>query len=451
MPPLLTTPDLDRIAEAVGPGRRVLYEDVHVYPLSAPSFATAPRAERQRPTPGPLRLYVHVPFCNYACRFCFYAKRIGAPRAQMERYVAALARELETMIGPETPLAQLYVGGGTPTALPADLLDAVLAAVQARTRVEPGAALTVECSPESLTDAHVDVLRRRGVNRVSMGIQSLDDDVLVELHRRHGVAASTLAACDRLTAGGFFVNVDLIYGLPGQSEESFCADLESVTEHRPHSLTLYNLRLNEHTPLANVVADLDRLDLAALVRWRTVVRTATRALGYTQTRWHTFVAPHALASSYDRAPCVDGFDVGRQLGVGMSAVSHLGHSVYRNAEGFDTYVRRIEAGESPVDGVFPLGSDDRRTLFIARSLGDGRSLDRRAYAAHFGRAIEDDFGPLLARLAAAGLTADAGDGLRLTDGGRLVYDLVLLQFYPAHAQAWLDAQQRIVRGRAARA
>src|SRR6185369_15724223 len=189
----------------------------------------------------------------------------------------------ETMIGPETPLAQLYVGGGTPTALPADLLDAVLAAVQARTRVEPGAALTVECSPESLTDAHVDVLRRRGVNRVSMGIQSLDDDVLVELHRRHGVAASALAACDRLTAGGFFVNVDLIYGLPGQSEESFCADLESVTEHRPHSLTLYNLRLNEHTPLANVVADLDRLDLAALVRWRTVVRTATRALGYTQT------------------------------------------------------------------------------------------------------------------------------------------------------------------------
>ena len=451
MPTPLTAPDLDRIAGAVGLGRRVLYEDVHVYPLSAPSFTPRPRAERERPSPGPLRLYVHVPFCNYACRFCFYAKRIGAPRAQMERYVAALARELDAMVAPDTPLAQLYVGGGTPTALPAELLDEVLAAVQARTRITPGAALTVECSPESLTDAHVEVLRRRGFTRTSMGIQSLDDDVLGELHRRHGVAASALAACDRLTAGGFFVNVDLIYGLPGQSEASFRRDLEAVTARRPHSLTLYNLRLNEHTPLANVVADLDRLDLAALVRWRSVVGAATRSLGYAQTRWHTFVAPHALESSYDRAPCVDGFAVGRQLGVGMSAVSHLGHTVYRNAEGFETYVRRIESGESPVDGVFPLADDDRRTLFIARSLGDGRSLDRDAYAAHFGRPIEDDFGELLGRLAAAGLIGDAGDGLRLTDTGRLVYDLVLLQFYPAHAQAWLDAQQRVVRGQAARA
>jgi oxygen-independent coproporphyrinogen-3 oxidase len=450
MPTPLTTPELDRIADAVGPGRRVLYEDVHVYPLSAPSFTPAVRAARERPEPGPLRLYVHVPFCNYACRFCFYAKRIGAPRAQMERYTAALVRELD-WIPPGTPLAQLYVGGGTPTALAADLLDEALAAILARTRPEAGATLTVECSPESLTDAHIDVLRRRGVNRTSMGIQSLDADVLAAIHRRHGVAEAALGACDRLRAAGFVVNVDLIYGLPGQSEASFRRDLAAVTEHRPHSLTLYNLRLNEHTPLAQVVADLDRLDLAALVRWRSVVRAATRELGYTQTRWHTFVAPHGRTSAYDRAPCVDGFGAGRQLGVGMSAVSHLGVTVYRNAEGFDTYVRRIESGESPVDGVFALGADDHRTLFIARSLGDGRALDRAAYAAHFGRPIEDDFGPLLGRLEAAELIADDGGGLALTDTGRLVYDLLLLQFYPAHAQAWLDERQQVVRHRAARA
>src|SRR5262245_40613411 len=129
---------LDAVAAAVGATPRVLYEDVHVYPLSAPDFAPAPAMARERPAPGPLKLYVHVPFCNYACTFCFYAKRVGVPRPQMERYVAAVERELE-WVDAGTPLAQLYVGGGTPTALPADLLDRLLAAVGARlTRPDPG-------------------------------------------------------------------------------------------------------------------------------------------------------------------------------------------------------------------------------------------------------------------------------------------------------------------------
>ncbi len=443
MPGLPTSLNLDAIATALGGAPRVSYEDVHVYPLSAPDFTSQPRAVRERPVGGGLKLYVHVPFCNYACTFCFYAKRVGVARAQMERYVAALARELE-WVEPTTPLDQLYVGGGTPTALPADLLDEVLATIMARMPRAERASLTVECSPESLTDAHVRVLRERGVNRVSMGIQSLDPSVLDVINRRHGLEQA-LEACALLVAGGFFVNVDLIYGLPGQSEASFRHDLGAAAALRPHSFTLYNLRLNEFTPLATVVHDVERMDLAALVRWRDCAKRAAADLGYTQTRWHTFVHHDALGSSYDRAPCVDGYGAGRQLGIGMSAVSHLGNTVFRNHEGFESYMARVEGGESPVEGVFDLDDEDRRTLFIARSLGDGGSVDLAEYEQAFGKSIAADFGDLLERLGDAALVREEAGALSLTEGGKLVYDLVLLTFYPARAQRWLRERQSRMR------
>jgi oxygen-independent coproporphyrinogen-3 oxidase len=101
--------EIDRITRAVGRVPRVAYEGAHVYPLSAPNFASAPRRARHRIAAGPLKIYVHVPFCRYACTFCFYAKRVNVARAEMERYVAALASEV-AWVEPGTPLRQLYVG-----------------------------------------------------------------------------------------------------------------------------------------------------------------------------------------------------------------------------------------------------------------------------------------------------------------------------------------------------
>lgn len=434
---------LDAIAGALGGTPRVLYEDVHVYPLSAPDFVPAEGALRERSSPGPLKLYVHVPFCNYACTFCFYAKRVGARREQMERYIAAVERELE-WVEPGTALAQLYVGGGTPTALPADLLDRLLGAIDARLSRPDRISLTVECSPESVTPDHLSVLAARGVNRVSMGIESLDQDVLDGIRRRHG-RDEALDACSLLVASGRFVNVDLIYGLPGQSEDGFRRDLEAAAARGPHSFTLYNLRINEFTPARAALDELERMDLPRLVRWRAFVKQAAGELGYAQTRWHTFVKDAAVASTYDRAPCIDGFGAGHQLGIGTSAASHLGHVVYRNDASVEGYVDRIERGESPVDGIFPLGEADRRTLFVARSLGDGGSLDPASYATAFGTRLEDDFGSVVARLGAGGLLAERDGAIALSATGELVYDLVLLAFYPERARRWLDQRQSLAR------
>jgi oxygen-independent coproporphyrinogen III oxidase len=434
--------DVEKVATALGAVPRVSYEAAHVYPLSAPDFQPSPGMNRAAPPPGPLRLYVHVPFCNYACSFCFYVKQVRARRDRMARYVAAVCRELEC-VAPGTPLAQLYVGGGTPTALPADLLDEVLEAVLGRMPPAAGASLTVEASPESLSAAHVAVLRRHGVERVSLGLETLDAGVLRTINRLHTFEHAR-AACALVAGSGLVANVDLMYGLPGQTEESFTADLAQVASWGLPSVSLYSLRLNERTPLARAVDADDRLDLERLIGWRTLIHREMQALGYVQTRWHTFVRRAGVASTFGRAPCVDGFGAGRQLGLGVSAVSHLGDRVYRNHERLDDYLACVESGESTVEATFSLAvEEERQTLFVARTLGDGRPLDRAEWRRAFGRPIERDLGDVLQRLRDADLVHEERELISLTEGGRLVYDLVTLAFYPAHARRWLGARQHL--------
>jgi oxygen-independent coproporphyrinogen-3 oxidase len=432
--------DLDKVRAAIGDVPRVAYEAAHVYPLSAPQFTRSPGVQRQYPAGGPLRLYVHIPFCRYACNFCFYAKRVNTPRSQMQRYVDALRRELETF-GEGTPLQQLYVGGGTPTALPPDLLDAVLTAVAAHLPLDARSCHTVEGSPESLTAEHLEVLRRRGIGRVSLGVQTLDEGLLRSINRQHS-AREALDACALLVHSGLSVNVDLIYGFPGQREDSLRRDLEAFAALGPHSLTLYNLRLNERTPLATVAADMQRLDLPVLMRWRRLVELVTTELGYAQTRWHTFLRRDCPAPGHDRAPGMNAFGVGREAGIGVSAFSHLGETIYRNHDGVDGYLQRAEAGASPVEEVFPLGPRERRTLFIARTLGDGAALSLSDYEQTFAVPFDHDFGDVLDQLRRADLVHETAGRLALTDVGRLVYDLVTLAFYPEATRQWLDRRQR---------
>ena len=208
---------------------RAAYSVPHDYPSSAPAYQSAPMPERERPAADQLRLYVHVPFCRYHCTFCYFAVRVGASADVMRRYVRAVIKELE-WIEPGTPLSQLFVGGGTPTALPPDLLDELLGAIFARTRPYGKHVHTVETSPETISPEHIAVLKRHGIGRVSMGVQSLDASVLDTVHREQTMSQA-LAACDLLVGSGLIVNVDLIYGLPRQTEETFWHDISTVAAH----------------------------------------------------------------------------------------------------------------------------------------------------------------------------------------------------------------------------
>jgi oxygen-independent coproporphyrinogen-3 oxidase len=430
---------LDAIATALRSVPRAAYSVPHDYPSSAPAYQAAPMAERERPASDQLRLYVHVPFCRYHCTFCYFAVRVGASESLMKRYVRAVAKELE-WIESGKPLSQLFVGGGTPTAIPPELLDELLGAIFARTTRYGKHIHTVETSPETISPEHIEVLKRHGIGRVSMGIQSLDPAVLDTVHREQ-TRSDALAACDLLVASGLVVNVDLIYGLPGQSEEIFWRDISAVAARGVPAFTLYSLRVNERTPVTRTLADRERFDIARLMRWRAYVSHCAGELGYTQTRWHTFKRLDSVARTHERLPTFDASMAGFQLGVGMSARSQLGYTIYRNHDRIDPYIDRVESGRSPVEQLFPMGEADRKTQFVVRSLGDGTPLDRSRYEATFGHPVEQDFGETIERLVRGELVMDEGTHLSLSPTGRLLHDLVSLAFYPEHAKRWLGERE----------
>jgi len=429
---------LERVTRALASLPRAASSVPHVYPSAAPAYTAAPMAKRPLLTGDQLRLYVHVPFCKYHCTFCYFAVRVGAGTDTMSRYVHALARELES-VREGVPLSQLFVGGGTPTALPPELLDELLAAIFERT--PPRARNhTVEASPETISPAHVEVLQRRGIGRVSMGIQSLDGEILGTLHRRQ-TREGALAACELLVDSGLILNIDLIYGLPGQTQESFLRDLDAIAEREVPSFTAYSLRVTERTPVAKALDGESPFDLGGLMRWRAFVQRSAAERGYTQTRWHTFKRLDTIARNHERLPCFDDDMSGYQLGIGMSARSHVGYTVYRNHEQLPVYLDRIEGDLSPVEQVFPLDEADRMTQAIARTLGDGKTLARAQYQRSFGRPIDEDYGEVLGRLRAGGLLEDDGTTLSLSEVGKLVYDLVTLSFYPQRARDWLAGRE----------
>jgi oxygen-independent coproporphyrinogen-3 oxidase len=259
--------------------------------------------------------------------------------------------------------------------------------------------------------------------------------VLTNIQRRHDRKQS-LAALDLLIGNGFTVNVDLIYGLPGQSERSLCEDFETLAARGVHSVTAYNLRVNERTPVVKAMREEDCLDLVRLVRWRAAVKRSADGMGFAQTRSHTFKRSDVLSVEEPR-----GFE-GNQLGVGLSARSRLGATIYRNHADLDVYIDRVKTGMSPVEEIFVLREEDRKIRFIAETLGDGQPLQRAAYERSFGRPLEDDFKEALRRLGDAGLVEEMEDRISLTEDGKLVYDLVMLAFYPRQTREWLAERQR---------
>ena len=440
--PPTATVDVGRVLDVLGPAASVAYAPPNIYPMSAPRFVVSSAVERPRPEARDLGVYVHIPFCSYHCTFCFYATRIGADLDQKRRYVDGLIRELEWL--PEgSRLTQLFVSGGTPTGLPPDLLGRVLDGVFQRMTASDRHVHTVECSPETLTAEHIDVLRSRRIGRVSMGVQSLHDAVLDGVNRRH-TRAMVETGCRRLIDAGLMVNIDLIYGLPGQTHDSFRRDVAAVTDLGVHSITAYNLRVNERTPVARSLRADEGLDLAHLVRWRATVASAARELGFIPKRWHTFhrrVVEGPVGAVVRRFEDVTGH--GHQLGVGMSARSRLDHVVFRNHAHYDRYLERVERGQSPVEDTFRLTLEDRKLRFVTLTLGDGKPLPVEAYGREFGSSPESDFAEPLARLEKAGLIEQPPGSVVLTEAGQLLYDLVTRAFYPETVRRWMEERQAL--------
>jgi putative oxygen-independent coproporphyrinogen III oxidase len=237
-----------------------------VTPPAPPPAAAGDRAWLERPlesgTAAGFGVYLHVPFCHHRCGYCDFATVAVGDLAEddrrdvMRRYVAALRADLAAQAAarPHPPVTSVFVGGGTPTLLPPDLLAAAIAAVGENLELAPDVEITVECNPETASEETFAALASAGADRVSMGAQSFDAGVLATLERRHR-PERTAAAVDQARASGVRrISLDLIYGTPGEDRASWLASLAGVLALDVDHVSAYALGVHANTPLGRAVA-----------------------------------------------------------------------------------------------------------------------------------------------------------------------------------------------------
>lgn len=387
----------------------------------------------------PLSLYLHIPFCDHKCSYCDFNSYAGLER-MIPAFTDALVREIGAWAGEMAgrPVPTVFFGGGTPSLLPLDAMARIMAAIRQRYALEPGAEVTLEANPGTVDEAYLRGLRELGVNRLSIGMQSLDDGELATLDRIHD-ARTAVAAYEMARAAGFDnINLDLIFGLAGQTLDGWRTTLDRALALGPEHLSLYALTIEEGTGLAAQIArgrapEPDP-DLQAAMYEATQDRLA--AAGYE----HYEISNWALAGRECRHNLVYWQD-GEWLGLGPGAHSHLGARRFAVVRSPGTYIQRALA--APLAGATELArmpqieSVDEPSPAVQRAdaamlaLRLARGLDGSAFSRRFGLTPDAAFGEAIADSIALGLLHRDGEILRLTRSGRLLSNEVFVRILSA--------------------
>ena len=389
-------------------------------PFSTPLPLDALWAEEKRDA---LFLYLHIPFCEMRCGFCNLFTTVDPARRLAADYLAALRRQagqMQAALG-DAAFARMAIGGGTPTYLSAAELDGLFTLARDHFGIDPTSLPTsVETSPLTAEPEKLHVLREHGVERISIGVQSFREDEA----RRAGRPQQTSVverALDAIRALDFpTLNIDLIYGLPGQTVGSWLESLRAALRDAPEELYLYPLYVRPLTGLGRHATSADDASDIRLQCYREGRRLLLDA-GYTQVSMRMFRAAHAAAQT-GPVYCVqeDGM-----VGLGCGARSYTSACHYSNEYAVGAYgVRSIlrEYMGTAADAFaaatygFHLDGDEQRRRYVIKSLLEADGLSRTVYAQRFGSDVLSDL-PMLHDLIALGLAVQAHDTLHLTEAG----------------------------------
>lgn len=421
-----------------------------------------------------MELYIHIPFCARKCGYCDFLS-FPSECGTQDRYVEALVREIRSFSGMEQSVSSIYIGGGTPSLLPAEKIAEIMHAVRETFYLEPDAEISMEANPGTVQPGSLSVYRRAGINRLSFGCQSADDGELKRLGRIHTYQAFRESFAYAREAGFSNLNVDLMSGLPGQTEESWERTLRRIAEAGPEHISAYSLIIEEGTPFYEKYHGVSGLiaggDPDARVREleeeqyhlrseevlpgeeterRMYERTEEILAGY---GFHRYEISNYARSGRECRHNVGYWTGVPYLGLGLGASSFTGRLRFRNTDDFGTYlqthageendgsVRKLYGGESlSVEEIGEilsesgreepeiLGRGDRMAEFIILGLRMTSGIRKEEFSCRFGEDVMEVYGSTIRKYEAAGLLREEGGNLFLTRRGLSLSNTVMADF-----------------------
>ncbi len=366
-------------------------------------------------------IYIHIPFCKTRCAYCdFYSTTQTSLR---ERYIQALCRELELRNGylQGHHVHTVYFGGGTPSQLRPTDLERIFGLIYKVYGLEQCTEITLEANPDDLTDDYVAALARLPFNRVSMGIQTFHDPTLRLLNRRH-TAAQAVAAVNRLRRAGIRnISIDLIYGLPGETQERWEADLRQALSLDVEHISAYLLTYEEGTPLYRMKqqGQVQEADEDSCLCFFTTLMDTLAANGYEHYEISNFCKPgfHSRHNSsyWQGTP---------YLGCGPSAHSYNGQTRSWNTPSIDRYLAGIDSGQ-PASDTERLSLHTRYNEYIMTRLRTRQGASLNTLRQDFGQSLTDYCLHAAAQHLAANRLETTNGYLRLTRQGIFVSDDIL--------------------------
>ncbi|HHY14978.1 MAG TPA: radical SAM family heme chaperone HemW [Firmicutes bacterium] len=372
-------------------------------------------------------VYIHIPFCEQKCHYCdFHSIAVGGRDdflAAADSYLSLLRKEArlyKEQVADHT-LSTIFIGGGTPTVLPPEKLGEFIIYIREELPVSPRAEITVEANPNSLSLLGMKTLRQAGVNRISLGAQAFQDPLLQVLGRLH--TADQIGAGVGLIrqAGIDNINLDLMFGLPGQTREQWGASLEEAIALHPTHLSCYSLIVEGGTPFAAWesagLIDLPSDDLQADM-YQMAIKCLTAA-GF----------EHYEISNFARPGCESRHNLHYWLnrpflGLGSGATGYLGRVRYTNVADVAAYCRRLAEGELPIERqeYVSLEQEMDETMMVGMRLLAG--VSESDFWQRYGMSFFDIYRLQISDLIARGLVNYANGHLHVTEQGLFLENIV---------------------------
>ncbi len=382
----------------------------------------------------PLGLYYHIPFCRKRCRFCYFKVYTDKNAQEIGRYLEATFREVEAYarrpyLNGRAPTF-IYFGGGTPSYLSPAQLQRVFGALRGAFSWDAVEEVAFEAEPGTLNEKKVHTLRELGVTRLSLGIENFDDAILENNGRAHR-SPEVFRALEWIEAADFdSVNVDLIAGMVGETDENWRRCVEKTLELMPDSVTIYQMEVPFNTTIYKEMKT-QGASAAPVADWRTKrgwVEWAFEQLesaGYHVGSAYTAVKDRSKTRFVYRDALWRGADL---LGLGVASFGHLGGLHYQNLSEFGQYCDRIEEGHSPLSRALMTTSEERllREMLLQFKLG---YLEPPYFQAKFGEDILERFGEGFRLLEAHGLAVVTPERVELNRDGLLRIDNLLHGFF----------------------